>query len=125
MGKQGKAITLLAPLELPKWRRMARDLGRPIALERLAIDEQTTVALPLIRPEAPVTLEHEQEVVQRPSRNREHGVPAQERRKPARSGPDDHPAPGMKKQRKGNLARKKSASAPVWESVSSKRFASR
>ncbi|MGH2482261.1 MAG: DEAD/DEAH box helicase, partial [Ktedonobacteraceae bacterium] len=35
MGRQGKAITLLAPSDLPKWRHMARNLGQAVLLQRL------------------------------------------------------------------------------------------
>src|SRR5690242_19180385 len=112
MGRQGKAITLLAPSELPKWRRMAHDLGQPVALERLAIDEQTPVTPQTpIRSETPATLEYEQQPVQ----SRQPAVPAQERRKPARSTQDSHVAPGMKKRQKDSLTRKKSASIPAWD----------
>lgn len=40
MGRQGKAITLLEPSDIHKWRRMTRDLGKTVALQRLVIDEQ-------------------------------------------------------------------------------------
>lgn len=40
MGRQGKAITLLEPSDIYKWRRMTRDLGKTVALQRLVIDEQ-------------------------------------------------------------------------------------
>ena len=109
MGKQGKAITLLAPSELPKWRRMARDLGQPVALERLAIDEQTPITQPS-PPEAPVTPEYEQ-----PVQSRQPVASTQERRKRVRSEQGGHPAPGTRKRQKDNLAQKKSASIPAWD----------
>ncbi|HEY6541532.1 MAG TPA: DEAD/DEAH box helicase [Ktedonobacteraceae bacterium] len=115
MGKQGKAITLLSPAELPKWRRMARDLGQSVALQRLAIDEQAPVTLPLARPEAPVTLEHEQGGAQRPPRNRQYDAPAQERRKPALSEQDDQAPSSPKKRQKDRFPGEKPSSAPVWE----------
>jgi ATP-dependent RNA helicase DeaD len=113
MGKQGKAITLLAPSELPKWRRMARDLGQSVALERLVIDEQATTTPPPARPEAPATLEHEQLPVQ----SRQHVAPGRERerRKPAQSERYDQAAPSPKRQQKDGPTRKKSASIPAWE----------
>ena len=52
MGKQGKAITLLAPADVAKWRRMARDLGQKVVLQRLTIDTEAMVA----PPEAPVEM---------------------------------------------------------------------
>ncbi len=111
MGKQGKAITLLAPSELPKWRRMARDLGQSVALERLTIDEQAPITLP-IRSEAPVTPEFERE--QQPVQSHQRNAPTQERRKPAHSE-QGHPARAMKKQQQDSPARNKSASIPAWD----------
>src|SRR5437660_10552219 len=78
MGRRGKAITLLVPSDLPKWRRMARNLGQAVALQRLAIDEKALVTPPLARPEALVTQEHEQNGEQRPVRDRKHFSPDQE-----------------------------------------------
>ncbi len=62
MGRQGKAITLLAPSEVSKWRRMTRNLGPSVALQRLTIDAETLVTLAnaSARPEATVTQEYEQ-----------------------------------------------------------------
>jgi ATP-dependent RNA helicase DeaD len=51
MGRQGKAITLLVPSDVPKWRRMARNLGQAVALQRLTIDEASTnIAVPYVAP---------------------------------------------------------------------------
>jgi len=47
MGRQGKAITLLVPSDVPKWRHMARNLGQAVSLQRLAIDENAAIAPPL------------------------------------------------------------------------------
>jgi len=62
MGRQGKAITLLAPSEVSKWRRMTRNLGQSVALQRLAIDAETivTLASASARPDAMLTQEYEQ-----------------------------------------------------------------
>lgn len=66
MGQTGKAITLLAPSELPKWRRMAKSLGQAVALQRLAIDEEAMEARQLAASTAPASEEHVQpEQVQR------------------------------------------------------------
>lgn len=51
MGRQGKAITLLVPSELPKWRRMARTLGQTVALQRFVPGEVGAASSPLIQPE--------------------------------------------------------------------------
>ncbi len=52
MGRPGKAITLLAPSEMPQWRRMTRNLGQTVSLQKLALDEEATVTRPNTRPEA-------------------------------------------------------------------------
>ena len=59
MGRQGKAITLLVPSDIPKWRRMARNLGQAVALQRLVIDEEVLVTPPLASPVASRTQEQE------------------------------------------------------------------
>lgn len=57
MGQQGKAITLLAPADVPKWRRMARNLGQTITLQQLAIDEEAIITLAQTEPETSITQE--------------------------------------------------------------------
>jgi ATP-dependent RNA helicase DeaD len=51
MGREGKAITLLAPADLPQWKRMTRSLGQTVAVQRLAIDGEILAATPLSSPE--------------------------------------------------------------------------
>lgn len=88
MGQPGKAITLLSPSDLPKWRRMASNLGQAVALQRLAIDEETIAALSLAKQEVVATppQEREQEREQRPARIRKQFSPIQEReQRPARA----------------------------------------
>lgn len=59
MGRQGKAITLLTPSDLAKWRRMTRDLGQKVVLQQLAIDPDALVEPALSTlPETPVTQEY-------------------------------------------------------------------
>lgn len=91
MGKQGKAITLLSPADLPKWRRMARTLGQAVALQRLAINSEPPVIIPMVRPETPVEREYDQYREQRPARGRKFAAPSQERGKFSRSRPDAIP----------------------------------
>ena len=71
MGRQGKAITLLVPADVPKWRRMTHSLGQSVALQRLAIDEKPIVTIPRARPEAPATQVRQQNDQQRPARQPE------------------------------------------------------
>ncbi|HEY4388585.1 MAG TPA: DEAD/DEAH box helicase [Ktedonobacteraceae bacterium] len=60
MGRQGKAITLLVPSEVPKWRRMARSLGQAVVLQRFSPDDIATVPQPLAAPAVSQTQTHEQ-----------------------------------------------------------------
>jgi ATP-dependent RNA helicase DeaD len=99
MGQQGKAITLLVPSDLPKWRRMAHHLGQAVALQRLTIDEEATVPVPLTKLEASVTQEPKQDSEQPPVRGRKHFSPSQARGKLARPKHDNHTASSMKRRR--------------------------
>ncbi|GAC1350778.1 MAG: DEAD/DEAH box helicase [Ktedonobacteraceae bacterium] len=47
MGRQGRAITLLIPSDVSKWRRMAHNLGQVVTLHQLVIDEDALVTRPL------------------------------------------------------------------------------
>lgn len=60
MGRQGKAITLLVPSDVPKWRRMARSLGQAVTLHALVIDEDATATIPSAVPAVVVMPEQEQ-----------------------------------------------------------------
>src|SRR5947207_8287837 len=94
MGRQGKAITLLVPSDLPKWRRMARNLGQAVSLQRLAIDEEALVTPVNARPEAFIMQEDEQDSEQRPGRDRKHFSPGQERGRRAQPEHDSDTASG-------------------------------
>ena len=59
MGRQGKAITLLVPSDVPKWRRMARNLGQKVSLQRLAIDANAAETITTFKPEVFVEPEEE------------------------------------------------------------------
>jgi ATP-dependent RNA helicase DeaD len=111
MGRQGKAITLLAPSEVPTWRRMARNLGQAVALQRLTIDEDALVTLPSGQAEAKVAQERVQNAKSRPADGRKHSSSSREFDRGARAKRDRHPAAGMKRREKervtrGRLARK-------------------
>jgi ATP-dependent RNA helicase DeaD len=88
MGRQGRAITLLAPADMPKWRHMARNLGQVVSLQKLAIDENAAVepVAPIVAvAAAPITHEiielPEYEREQRPTRERQQPSRDQERSK--------------------------------------------
>jgi len=105
MGQQGKAITLLVPADVPKWRRMARSLGQAVTLQRLAIDEEAIITLAQTKPEAAITQEPEQNSEQRPVRDRKHFSSDRERDRIARPGRDSRVASNMKRQPKGRFTR--------------------
>ncbi|HXX78831.1 MAG TPA: DEAD/DEAH box helicase [Ktedonobacteraceae bacterium] len=85
MGRQGKAITLLAPSDMRKWRVMARNLGQAVELQQLTIDEKTVSAVPAAKSEVPVQHELEQNGEQQPKRDRKHFTEARKDRGQAQS----------------------------------------
>lgn len=96
MGQQGKAITLLAPSDVPKWRRMARSLGQAVPLQRLTINEaamlpptQELNALPENVQEPEVLEVLQEEVEQQVVRSRKPVSADQERSRPARARRDE------------------------------------
>jgi len=111
MGRQGKAITLLVPSDLPKWRRMARNLGQAVTLQKLAIDEEATVATSSARSEVLVMQEYEQNNEQRPGRDRKRFSPDQERGRRAQPWQDSQMASGSQRRQKESFVRE----MPAWE----------
>jgi ATP-dependent RNA helicase DeaD len=68
MGRQGKAITLLVPSDVSKWRRMSHSLGQAVSLQRLTIDESATLVQLPIKPAVPAIPERDVYDEQRPAR---------------------------------------------------------
>ncbi len=111
MGRQGKAITLLVPSDVPKWRHMARNLGQAVSLQRLVIDENAAIAPPLTEAEIAETRAYEQ--------RSEHD------QRPARSERPQFPSGGQERGRRERTERDASYSAkrrprdygekPVWD----------
>ncbi|HEX6484944.1 MAG TPA: helicase-related protein, partial [Ktedonobacteraceae bacterium] len=114
MGRQGKAITLLVPSDVPKWRRMARSLGQAVTLLRLALDEEAMATIPGPRSEASVIQEHGQNGEQRPVRSRDHFSSSQERSRRVRPKQDSYTATDMKRQQKERVTN----NIPAWQSES-------
>ncbi len=115
MGRQGKAITLLVPSDIPRWRRMARNLGQAVALQKLAIDEEAVVTTPLAQPAPVVIKEHEQNGEQQPVRDRKHFSRSQETDRYTRPKHDSHPESDMKRQRKESVTNGTSARTSAWQ----------
>jgi ATP-dependent RNA helicase DeaD len=109
MGQQGKAITLLAPADVPRWRRMARSLGHSVTLQRLAIDEEAMVTQEQAKPEASRTQEHEQNSEPRLRRDRKPCSPSREQDRRARTKRDSRTTSSMKRRKKGKAIREASA----------------
>ncbi|HKV03255.1 MAG TPA: DEAD/DEAH box helicase [Ktedonobacteraceae bacterium] len=100
MGRPGKAITLLVPADVSKWRRMTRHLGQVVALQQLVIDEEALVTPLLASPEASRKQEHVQNDEQRLVRDRKHFSPGQKRGRRVQPGHESDAAPSMKRRQK-------------------------
>ena len=79
MGQTGKAITLLAPAEVAKWRRMARTLGQDVVFQHLTLNQDAMNVRPVVKPEVEETQERRQPSEQRTVRDRSQFTPSQER----------------------------------------------
>src|SRR3989442_6865483 len=115
MGRRGKAITLLVPSDVSKWRRMAHNLGQVVTLQQFVIDEEAFGTPPVASPEAAKTQEHEQNDEQRPVRvrDRKHVSPDQEHGRRAQPEHNSDAAPGMKRRQKERVAGEAPAPIPV------------
>lgn len=94
MGKQGRAITLLVPSDLPRWRRMARSLGQIVTLQRLVIDEEPHVTPRPLSPEPPAKAPEPNSEQPRQKDNRK--LPIRERARDARPEYDSEMPSGRK-----------------------------
>ena len=115
MGRPGKAITLLAPAEVPQWRRMTRSLGQAVALQRLTLDEEAVVSIPSTRPAAAGTQEYEQNGKPQPVRGGKPFSPGQERGRRARPKHASPRASGMKRRQKEGGTGGAPPHAPAWQ----------
>lgn len=117
MGRQGKAITLLVPADVPKWRQMAHNLGQVVTLQQLVIDEGAFVTLPLASPEALRTQKRVQDDEQRerPVRDRKHVSPDQKHSRHAQPEPGSETASDMKRRQKRRVASRTPGRTTVWE----------
>lgn len=106
MGRQGKAITLLVPADVPKWRQMARTLGQAVSLQRLVIDEEAATGPATVSPTVVETREHEQESEpQHPPRERQNLSRGQESARCQKR--NSAPAPRRRK--------KEHSRSPLWD----------
>ena len=116
MGRQGKAITLLVPSDVPKWRRMARNLGQAVALQQLAIDDEIMLTPPPVKPEPIEIQAHERSSKQPPIqiRERKDTTHVQERSKRARPKQDNQAVSNLRRQQKEHVSRT-SARTRAWK----------
>ena len=117
MGRQGKAITLLVPSDVSKWRRMAHNLGQVVTLQQFVIDEEALVKPPLSSPEDSRMQEHEQhgEQRERPVRDRKQFSSGQKRSSRAQAEHESDAASGMKRRRKERVTSEAPARTAAWE----------
>jgi ATP-dependent RNA helicase DeaD len=111
MGRQGKAITLLVPSDVSKWRRMAHNLGQVVTLQQFVIDEEALVTPPLSSQEDSRTQEREQR--ERPVRDRKQFSPGQKRSSRAQAEHESDAASGMKRRRKERVISEAPAPIPA------------
>ncbi len=112
MGRQGKAITLLVPSDVPKWRQMARHLGQAVSLQRLVIDEEAAIAPPLASPEVVETREHERKE-QKSEQARERQRTSRDQERGRRERPAHNATSGTRRRQKVY------SESPVWDVESS------
>src|SRR2546421_2325030 len=116
MGRRGKAITLLVPSDMPKWRIMARSLGKAVALQRLVIDNETISTMPTAKSETPVKRELEQNGQQHSKRDRKQFTPDQEHSGQARPEQDSQTVTSAKKRQKDSVTSGATAHTPASQS---------
>ena len=116
MGRQGKAITLLVPSDMPKWRIMARSLGQAVAMQRLAIDEETMTTIPASKLEASVTQVLEKNGEKQPKRDRKQFTPNQAHSGQARPKQDSQTVTSAKKRQKDSVTSGATARTPASQS---------
>jgi len=105
MGKQGKAITLLVPSDIGKFKRMSRTLGQPVSLQKLTINADAMIERPLAEPEIAPMPEPSFEQrgdrqfgpAGRPGRGRGREMPRQDRSRFTRSKSDLYAAPDLQR----------------------------
>ena len=103
MGRQGKAITLLAPSEMARWRIMARRLGQVVALQRLTINEETKSQMQTSTSETPVTQVLEKDREQKPKRDHKHNASDQKGSGRAQPKQNSRTVAGAKRQEKDSV----------------------
>ncbi len=105
MGRQGKAITLLAPSDMRKWRNMARDLGHAVTVQQLAINEEAgniTLAALSITPIAPTQEKKSEKHLEHDRKKDTPGAKHDHQTQPPQSKPGTTGIKESKKARVGN-----------------------
>jgi Superfamily II DNA and RNA helicases len=120
MGHQGKAITLLTPSDIGKFRRMSRTLGQNVALQQLTIDEDAMVERPLAVPEvaAPAETTYGRSSDQRAAnsgRGHNRAMQRQDRGKFMHAKNDLYAAPDLQEGQHRRTASTRPARVPAWQ----------
>ena len=100
-GRMGKAITLLVPSDVPRWRRMTRSLGQEVALQRLAIEDSMMVQ-PAVEQEMVFVREHEYDEEPRGEQDQVQATAHQQRSKHMRTQRGNQEIINTKAKRKKN-----------------------
>jgi hypothetical protein len=104
---------LLAPSDLPKWRRLASSLGQIVALQRLTLDQEAVGTISGAQSEASGMQEHEQNGEQQLVRDHNHFTQGQERDRRAWPKQEGQKASGRKRQQQESGASGTSAHTPA------------
>jgi ATP-dependent RNA helicase DeaD len=115
MGRQGKAITLLVPADMPKWRIMARNLGQKVALQRLTIDEETRNTISIAHSETPMTQLHEKNDEKQPKREHKQGTSDQKPAREALPKQDSRIASDANRRQKKSTSSRVAPQNPSWQ----------
>ncbi len=106
MGQAGKAITLLAPAEVAKWRRMARTLGQEVIFQHLTLNQDAMNIRPAVQQEVVEIQERRQVSEQRTMRDRPQFSPSRDRgnSRDARPTRDNYDRPSTERRRTERFA---------------------
>ncbi len=116
MGRQGKAITLLAPSDIAKWRRMSRGLGQAVALHQLTLDKDALVPSPLAVAKAVETQEYEQNSERGSVRGRQSFSPAQDRGRYTTPQRASNSTSDMPRRQRESFPDRTPTRTPTWQS---------
>jgi superfamily II DNA/RNA helicase len=129
MGRQGKAITLLTPSDMRKWRIMARNLGQVVTLQQLTIHEEASDAEVVIQPTTPIAPKQEKNGEKQPDRDRKKDTPVVKHDNQTQPSQNKRNTPGTKERKKARVSdgttKRKSIEQPERSFFSNERYGRR